>query len=387
MDTSNDGDTTYRVIFDVQSPIRLGRDTKVRVTGPGIEMGMVTLYREDPHGTKMPGPIQIEVAIPAPDLRTAVSRAAESAEVLASLVALAGHGPVSSPRLMIVYEVRADERAREFQQYFHDDIGLRPTRHISEADVTNLIRGLDRTPRKTNERLRRALRSYRMAMLESDILERFLLIMTAFESINPPLATLLNVPRRRDDPCPHCGKAIARPWSSGMYTWLTNTCGADVSGKTGRLRNGYVHGFRSLDELSVEVSQIAASVEAALADALKELMGVPPLALPPQPLPARYPFQIAVRGQLTGDVEVGVITTGTHPQLSGGLVVDSSGHIPGTDRITVGLRMNGTAVLPDGVQLNLEAYQLPYSADILSIEPCTEVLAEVHPPKPSDTEG
>lgn len=354
----------YRVVMEATSAIRLGKDQRLQVESPDVLLAVGSTYRPDEHGTLLPGPLAIVADARASDRQSAQIQALALADLMCSIVALAGNGPVHRPRLLLTYEIRADEAPREFEQFFHDDIGVRETRKVTPERLNDLVVAIDRTPKKTQDRLKRALRQHRLGLLEDDPLERFILVMTAFEALNPLFAELLGVPNQREEQCPHCGGAITRPSAAGIYTWLTQVCDAETSDTARAIRNGYVHGYRDMDELATMAAGIVTKVEAALVAALGELMSVEKLEGQPAPLPPRIPFEVAIRGTLSGLVEESVSEVGVHPHLLGGVIVKSSKNVgPDGDAVQLDLQLNAKVQLPPRVNLSLSGFTTPRRVD------------------------
>jgi hypothetical protein len=357
---TRDSNRRFRVLTEAESGLRLApRATITFATGEGARIDLSSIYRPDSRGTIFPGPLRMTVELDANDMNAAEARALQHSETISALVAYIGNGPVARPKVMVTFEVRSDAQLREYQQFFHDDLGLRSTREVPTDAVGAVATALDGLRHADRQRVRRALLQYRLALAEDDVLERFMMIATAFEALNPLLGARLGIPLRRDEPCPKCGEVLGRPWAGGMYGWIERECGEDVSRRSGRIRNGYVHGYADLQTLAGDAGEVGAVIELALRKAIAYLSstkidaGVAPLA-------PRIPYHAAVVGTISGPVEERLAQGDEYPHLEGGAEIRNSRNVG--DRIEVELALNAVARLPEGVGIQVSRLVRPADA-------------------------
>ncbi len=296
---------------------------------------------------------------------------ARTQSFLTAALSYLANGPVGDPRLALLLEVGTDESSREYHFFLPDTLGLRSTTRIGTTAISDLMSRLAVLDGDVRLRVERSMHWHSVALGLDDPLERLQAILNAFEALNPVLADQLGVDRHEIRKCRSCGTETRVPVASGVHAWLRQECGETVARQTREMRNGLIHGFKTVEELypgalivleAVERALMRAIAMAAGAVDIADLIGWPPLA-------PNIPFALALHGTCTGAVEAAYFSDGSLPELDPSFRIKSSQLLE--DQAIVELEHTSVARLPPGVAVQLTGTSMPRDAGIALQAPPT----------------
>jgi hypothetical protein len=311
-----------------------------------------------------PGELQFDILASASNSNDAAIRTRQDAVSLAGVLSYLANGPVGVPRLVLLHEVGHDDDTREYHFFLPDTLNLRSTTRLGTTAISDLLARLHNLDPNARPRVERAMHWRAVALSLDDSLERLQAILTAFEALNPLLADYLGVDRHETRTCKSCGAESQVSVATGVYAWLKRECGESIARETREVRNGLIHGFRSIDELYTAATAIAEPAERALmkaiaavadADEIEDLIDWPPLA-------PTIPFALAMHGTCTGPVEAAYFQDGSLPEFEPKMRIKSSHLVEGEDRATIELEQNARIRAAAGVSIQILGTTMPLDA-------------------------
>jgi hypothetical protein len=164
---------------------------------------------------------------------------------------------------------------RPFMNFFVDQAIMGRRAHLDPADwsakATTMLE-------KTSKRVGRAMRWLRKMHTEDDILDRFLAGWAGLETLNPELCTHFDVQDSAEEvlDCA-CGRKLVRnvPRANGLKELFIREGKQAVYSKCSRARNGLVHGFETIAEVTAVARSYTSDVGFILARGIQLLSGIP----------------------------------------------------------------------------------------------------------------
>lgn len=176
---------------------------------------------------------------------------------------------------VLVIDATPGLKDRPFMNFFADQVVMGRRAHLDPADwpakATAMVG-------KASKRVGRALRWLRKMHTEDDVLDRFLAGWTGLETLNPELCKHFGVEPSADDvrDC-ECGRKLVRkvPRATGLKELFVREGMADVYDTCSKARNGLVHGFETIAEVSAVAREHTSDVGLMLAKGIQILSGIP----------------------------------------------------------------------------------------------------------------
>ncbi len=203
-------------------------------------------------------------------------QAARFCDGLLSTAFAATLADMQASRPIFVCDARADVIDREFIHFFYDRmvVGRR-----AQFDVKTWIDHIAPGILNADHRVIRAVRWLRKMFSEDDILDRFIAGWTGLETLNPLLSDHFGVPRSAEEKqaCGSCGHETVRhvPRVTGVKELLFREGAEELYKECHGARNGLVHGFQSIEQVTEVALNRAKDVGFMLARGISVLSGVP----------------------------------------------------------------------------------------------------------------
>jgi hypothetical protein len=176
---------------------------------------------------------------------------------------------------VLVIDATPGLKDRPFINFFADHAVMGRRAHLDPAEWSSKATVM---VEKASKRVGRALRWLRKMHTEDDILDRFLAGWTGLETLNPELCTHFVVPDSADDirDC-ECGKKLVRkvPRANGLKELFVRAGKQDVYDKCSKARNGLVHGFKTVAEVTALAREHTSDVGHMLATGIRILSDIP----------------------------------------------------------------------------------------------------------------
>ncbi len=165
---------------------------------------------------------------------------------------------------------------RPFIHFFADQLVMGRRADLDPKEWSEQASGIFN---QSSKRVIRAIRWLRKMHTEDDILDRFLAGWTGLETLNPELCKYFKVEPSGEDvrECGNCGEKLVRkvPRATGLRELFVCEGKEAVYSACSPARNGLVHGFQDLGELTALARQHTADVGLMLAKSIRLLSGIP----------------------------------------------------------------------------------------------------------------
>ncbi len=164
---------------------------------------------------------------------------------------------------------------RTFVHFFADRLVMGRRAHLDPEQWSARASGVFN---QSSKRVLRAIRWLRKMHTEDDILDRFLAGWTGLETLNPELCKHFGISPTAPDvrECGKCGEKLVREVNraTGLKELFVREGKADVYAACSPARNGLVHGFQDLGELTVLARTHTSDVGLMLARGIQLLSGI-----------------------------------------------------------------------------------------------------------------
>lgn len=300
----------YMVVLSAKPATRLKEGEVIHLTferpdGKKNEIVIKNLIERDEAGTDIPIGLLFRVKQYAESLDDAVKEAASLADGVVSFMTLATGVGIPVVREGLAYDITPNIEDREFIQFFHDLPLKSPSRReLPPKFFLELMNKIIKNPdQKTVERMRRAVRWYRMGVLATDVFDKFNCFWIGLECLNPLLQRSFKV---SDDPihCPNCGHEwVATPTTSGIRKFILTAFSAEkrLYRRMKDLRISVMHGREELIKFISEARELSPLTELALVKAILYLLEIDfPKDLEKNTISNVVPFKAAIEGTLHG---------------------------------------------------------------------------------------
>lgn len=176
---------------------------------------------------------------------------------------------------VLVIDATPGLKDRPFINFFADQVVMGRRAHLDPAEwpakATAMVE-------RASKRVGRALRWLRKMHTEDDILDRFLAGWTGLETLNPELCKHFGVEPSADDvrDC-ECGRKLVRkvPRATGLKELFVREGKVAVYDTCSKARNGLVHGFETIAEVTALAREHTSDVGLMLAKGIQILSGIP----------------------------------------------------------------------------------------------------------------
>lgn len=211
----------------------------------------------------------IEIELDAKNLDDSIDESIMIAEAFLSLFCFESGFPTDVANVILAYNITEKTEKRVFRQFLdipHETSG-------NELDLAQVKRNAKKilfNSDKSNERINRAIRWFRKGLMVSDPIEQFTSFWQGLETINPLLVDSLDTEKSAKKEitrkCKNCGEDYKEEITTlGGIEALYDSMGIDESVRKdiNSLRQGIVHGFRSipeLKELSLNLNPLVAKI-------------------------------------------------------------------------------------------------------------------------------
>ncbi|MFO0802651.1 MAG: hypothetical protein U0791_05955 [Gemmataceae bacterium] len=176
---------------------------------------------------------------------------------------------------VLVIDATPALKDRPFISFFADHAVMGRRAHLDPAEWSSKATVM---VEKASKRVGRALRWLRKMHTEDDILDRFLAGWTGLETLNPELCTHFDVPASADDirDC-ECGKKLVRKVNraNGLKALFIHEGKQDIYSVCSEARNGLVHGFKTIAEVTELARVYTSEVGHMLATGIRILSEIP----------------------------------------------------------------------------------------------------------------
>jgi hypothetical protein len=261
----------------LSSDTRLVLPTSVRLEGPDALVEARSL--PDPIGL-FPAGLTYSVALKAPSLKDAMTRAAAAAEHLADSLAWVHATHVADPSPIVSVEAASNSGTRQFGQFIQRvPLTVLPRRFFREATFGLFYTAWGAQPDDSlRERVGRALRLFRRSVAEADPIDGFEDIWGALESINPLLQEKYKLPTKFiGGKCKKCDTPIEVVGSSAGIKYALLTLAGherEVWQQVRDLRRDIAHGVATHQSIVGRVSDLLPALRRSLAAAVLDIVQV-----------------------------------------------------------------------------------------------------------------
>jgi hypothetical protein len=177
---------------------------------------------------------------------------------------------------VLVCDATAGLEERPFVHFFADQLVMGRRALLDPKQWSDQASGVFN---QSSKRVVRAIRWLRKMHTEDDILDRFLAGWTGLETLNPELCKHFGVSPTGEDirECGKCGEKLVRnvPRATGLKELFVREGKEAVYSDCSPARNGLVHGFQALGELTALARTHTSDVGLMLAKGIQILSGIP----------------------------------------------------------------------------------------------------------------
>ncbi|MFX1519080.1 MAG: hypothetical protein ACFFCD_04090 [Promethearchaeota archaeon] len=273
----------YAVIFEAKPAVRLDPKAELKLTFKSNESGKETkvfindILKSDEFGTSIHLGLKAKVEIWANTIDEAIQEAGNVTSGSISIASFTSGVGIPLIKEILAYEITPGIEQREFIQFFHEvPLPVLSRRELNLDHFLLIFNTLFKSfPLNARNRVLRAIRWYRMGVLEIDILNKFSHFWFGLECLNPLLRETLSAPDSFSE-CPKCGFQQKTPTITGVKELVIKHFdqGNSLYKKIRDLRNGLMHGFKDMQSLIQEAQEITPKVENSLSLGILILLGV-----------------------------------------------------------------------------------------------------------------
>lgn len=219
----------------------------------------------------------IEVKLEEENVDKAVSKATEISEFFLSAFCFETAHPISTSKIILIYDISNNVEKRVFRQYFYN----LPMK-VKNADVefTPFVANSEKIwmVNKHRDRIHRSLRWLRKGINADDPLDQFLFFWHGLESLNPVLAeyfgTKNKIEKNIGRKCKHCGKNNPILVDGGIEELYKELGVVELSKEIKKIRNGISHGYESIAKLTDRSMKILPDIASILHKGISLVLGI-----------------------------------------------------------------------------------------------------------------
>ena len=238
----------YVGMLKIEPAVRLRKNLELSFHGtqsgnPKVHMG--DILKTDEFGTEYESGIQFGVEVEAEDVEQARQRSGKISDSLCTFLSfLTGIALPVVETVAILQTGTEGREGQEYVQFFEPPLALPSRRQVDVNDLLGFLNSLASSKDEWRERIQRALRWYRRASLEKDVIDGFTASWIAMETLSPSLADKLTIkePTRK---CQHCsGKLASGVQLEGLKVFFQENMpeGRRLFKRSYELRNKLLHG-------------------------------------------------------------------------------------------------------------------------------------------------
>ncbi|MFW9887057.1 MAG: hypothetical protein ACFFER_02670 [Candidatus Thorarchaeota archaeon] len=319
----------FRIFLEIRPGVLIGNPYNIV-----LPQGEMYLEELQDSVAKRPIGLRFVLTMSSDSLDNAIGPAKGFTRGILSLLSYMTNAGLPEPIVMKAYEITPGEKISHFRQY-HYDIPA-DTFSIRDMDRDLLKKAITGFNVESHSlRISRALHWYRIGILSTDVLDRYVALWTSLETLNIILIELYNLEVEMGK-CPDCGRETV-PIPNGIRT-LVNDLFSDKKKIWRRLREtraSIVHGFRTFADITPEARELLPYLEKSVEKALDEILNLKGIVRKPSiQLDHPHPIYSQVDVTISGP-DIGLLDEHVEPSFDAGFSfegVDSTGQTFRTTR-------------------------------------------------------
>ncbi len=354
----------FNVLYTVSPALRIDEPMKYEFRDQGKTIATVVvgkLTEKDAEGGEYQIGLEIHAILEAEDIEDAMSRGRELSEGVLSVMSFCSGVGIPHLETDLAYETTPEIENRSFIQYFGVPHSQVSKGSLDTKTMNTLTVAFDTVADpKTSDRLGRAVRWYRKAARETDMIDRFSSYWLGLEALNPTLEKHYAAKRFKYT-CPECGHQWEHQGLSGVKALLENEFddGIEIFRRLRELRVSIQHSTKTTDVLYLEATELAAPLREAVITGVLAILNLKDLksVLMKHEITNAIPIRIAVPAIIHGKDPNNLGCPGEDPHLES---VDFAELVrakeDGSIRITGQVKL--AARVADGVRLTVSEFRM-----------------------------